>query len=100
MAYLKVLPVDEIKVDRSFVRDMATDRSNYVLVESAVDLGHDLGLAVVAEGVENEPIVAALHELGCDIVQGHHFARAAAAGGVRRVPDPAEGRPGVPASRS
>jgi diguanylate cyclase (GGDEF)-like protein len=75
MAYLKILPVDEIKVDRSFVRDMATDRSNYVLVESAVDLGHNLGLAVVAEGVENEPIVAALHELGCDIAQGYHFAK-------------------------
>jgi len=75
MAYLKILPVDEIKVDRSFVRDMATERSNYVLVESAVDLGHNLGLAVVAEGVENEPIVAALQELGCDVAQGYHFAR-------------------------
>ena len=75
MAYLKILPVDEIKVDRSFVRDMAVDRSNYVLVESAVDLGHNLGLAVVAEGVENHPTVAALHELGCDIAQGYHFAR-------------------------
>jgi EAL domain-containing protein (putative c-di-GMP-specific phosphodiesterase class I) len=62
-------------VDRSFVRDMATDRNNYVLVESAVALGHNLGLAVVAEGVEDEPIVAALHELGCDIAQGYHFAR-------------------------
>jgi len=75
MAYLKILPVDEIKVDRSFVRDMATDRGNHVLVESAVDLGHNLGLAVVAEGVEDEPTVAALQALGCDIAQGYHFAR-------------------------
>jgi diguanylate cyclase (GGDEF)-like protein len=75
MAYLKILPVDEIKVDRSFVRDMATDRNNYILVESAVDLGHNLGLAVVAEGVENEPIVTALRELGCDVAQGYHYAR-------------------------
>jgi diguanylate cyclase (GGDEF)-like protein len=75
MAYLKILPVDEIKVDRSFVRDMATDRSNYVLVASAVDLGHNLGLIVVAEGVEDEPVVAALHEMGCDVAQGYHFAR-------------------------
>jgi diguanylate cyclase (GGDEF)-like protein len=75
MAYLKILPVDEIKVDRSFVRDMATDRSNYVLVESAVDLGHNLGLTVVAEGVENEPIAGALRLMGCDMAQGYHYAR-------------------------
>jgi diguanylate cyclase (GGDEF)-like protein len=75
MAYLKILPVDEIKVDRSFVRDMATDHSNYVLVESTVDLGHNLGLVVVAEGVEDDPTVAALGELGCDIAQGYHFAK-------------------------
>jgi diguanylate cyclase (GGDEF)-like protein len=75
MAYLKILPVDEIKVDRTFVRDMATDRGNYVLVESAVDLGHNLGLTVVAEGVEDEPVVAALSDLGCDVAQGYYFAR-------------------------
>jgi predicted signal transduction protein with EAL and GGDEF domain len=55
MAYLKILPVDEIKVDRSFVRDMAVDHGNRVLVESTVDLGHNLGLVVVAEGVEDGP---------------------------------------------
>ena len=75
MAYLKILPVDEIKVDRSFVRDMATDHSNYVLVESAVDLGHNLGLKVVAEGVEDDPTVSALDGLGCDVAQGYHYAR-------------------------
>jgi diguanylate cyclase (GGDEF)-like protein len=75
MAYLKVLPVDEIKVDRSFVRDMAIDPSNYVLVGSAVDLGHNLGLAVVAEGVEDEPVVGALRQLGCDVAQGYHYAK-------------------------
>jgi diguanylate cyclase (GGDEF)-like protein len=80
MAYLRILPVDEIKVDRSFVRDMATDRSNYVLVESAIDLGHNFGLAVVAEGVENETTVEALRHLGCDIAQGYHYARPLAAG--------------------
>ena len=75
MAYLKILPVDEIKVDRSFVRDMATDHSNYVLVESTVDLGHNLGLAVVAEGVEDAPTVSALQSLGCDMAQGYHYAK-------------------------
>jgi EAL domain-containing protein (putative c-di-GMP-specific phosphodiesterase class I) len=75
MAYLKILPIDEIKVDRSFVRDMATDRSNHVLVESTVDLGHNLGLNVVAEGVEDDATAMALDKLGCDTVQGYHFAR-------------------------
>ena len=75
MAYLKILPVDEIKVDRSFVRDMAVDHGNRVLVESTVDLGHNLGLLVVAEGVEDGPTVAALQDLGCDVAQGYHYAK-------------------------
>jgi diguanylate cyclase (GGDEF)-like protein len=75
MAYLKILPVDEIKVDRGFVHDMATDTSNHVLVESAVDLGHNLGLAVVAEGVEDRPTMDSLAALGCDIAQGFYIAR-------------------------
>jgi EAL domain-containing protein (putative c-di-GMP-specific phosphodiesterase class I) len=60
---------------------MATDRSNYVLVESTVELGHYLGLAVVAEGVEDAPTVAALRTLGCDVAQGYHFARPLPAAG-------------------
>ena len=75
MAYLKLLPVDELKVDRSFVKDMTTDHSNSVLVQSAVDLGHNLGLAVVAEGVEDAATLDALHHLGCDVAQGYYFAR-------------------------
>ncbi len=75
MAYLKILPVDEIKVDRSFVRDMAVDHSNRVLVGSTVDLGHNLGLLVVAEGVEDGPTVTALQDLGCDVAQGYHYAK-------------------------
>ena len=75
MAYLKILPVDELKVDRSFVRDMAADHGNHVLVSTAVDLGHNLGLVVVAEGVEDERTAAALRDLHCDVAQGYHFAR-------------------------
>jgi diguanylate cyclase (GGDEF)-like protein len=75
MAYLKTLPVDELKVDRSFVQDMATDRNNYVIVESAVGLGHNLGLTIVAEGVEDEATIAALRQIGCDTAQGYHIAR-------------------------
>jgi EAL domain-containing protein (putative c-di-GMP-specific phosphodiesterase class I) len=75
MAYLKLLPLDELKIDRSFVRDMTTDPKDSMLVQSAIDLGHNLGLAVVAEGIENEATLSALHALGCDVAQGFLFAR-------------------------
>jgi diguanylate cyclase len=75
MAYLKRLPVDELKVDRSFVLNMTSSDNDAILVRSAIDLGHNLGLTVVAEGVERAEHVAALRELGCDIAQGYHFAR-------------------------
>ncbi|HZV26744.1 MAG TPA: EAL domain-containing protein, partial [Acidothermaceae bacterium] len=60
MAYLKVLPVDEIKIDRSFVTHMTTDNDDAMLVQSAIDLGHNLGLSVVAEGVEDSATLIAL----------------------------------------
>jgi diguanylate cyclase (GGDEF)-like protein len=72
MAYLKILPVDELKVDRSFVMDMTSDT---VLVQSAVDLGHNLGLTVVAEGVEDDATLTALKAVGADIVQGYYLGR-------------------------
>jgi EAL domain-containing protein (putative c-di-GMP-specific phosphodiesterase class I) len=75
MAYLRQLPVDELKIDRSFVKGMTDTQQDAVLVRTAIDLGHNLGLTVVAEGVEGAEHVAALQELGCDIAQGFHFAR-------------------------
>jgi EAL domain-containing protein (putative c-di-GMP-specific phosphodiesterase class I) len=75
LTYLKLLPVDELKIDRSFVADMVADTSSHALVASAVDLAHNLGLTVVAEGVEDDPTAAALGGLGCDTAQGYHFAR-------------------------
>jgi diguanylate cyclase (GGDEF)-like protein len=75
MAYLKKLPVDELKVDRSFILNMTASENDAVLVRSAIDLGHNLGLTVVAEGVETAEHVQALRHLGCDIAQGYHFAR-------------------------
>src|SRR3954451_16448139 len=74
-AYLRRLPVDELKVDRSFVLGMTTNSADAVLVRTAIDLGHNLGLTVVAEGVEGAEHVLALRELGCDIAQGYHYAR-------------------------
>ncbi len=76
MSYLKQLPVDELKIDRSFVMDMTDDANNAVLVRGAIELGHRLGLSVVAEGVERSDHVQALRGLGCDIAQGYHYAHA------------------------
>jgi diguanylate cyclase (GGDEF)-like protein len=75
MAYLRILPVDELKVDRTFIRDMTVNDSNTMLVQSAIDLGHNLGLAVVAEGVEDHVTLVALREVGADVVQGYYTGR-------------------------
>src|SRR5437762_7000921 len=75
LASLKRLPVDEIKIDRSFVQRMATDEDDAVIVRSTVDLAHNLGLRVVAEGVEDAVTLRRLAALGCDYVQGYHLGR-------------------------
>ncbi|MDP9219455.1 MAG: EAL domain-containing protein [Actinomycetota bacterium] len=80
MAYLKILPVDELKVDRSFIRDVTTNDSDAVLVQSAIDLGHNLGLTVVAEGVEDSATLIALKTLGADIIQGYYLGHPMPAG--------------------
>jgi len=80
LTYLKRLPVNEIKIDKSFVMDMATNRDGAAIVRSTIDLGHNLGLKVVAEGVEDETTAELLREYGCDFVQGFHISRPAAAG--------------------
>jgi EAL domain-containing protein (putative c-di-GMP-specific phosphodiesterase class I) len=79
LAYLKRLPVNEIKIDKSFVQDMVTNWDGAAIVRSTIDLGHNLGLKVVAEGVEDEPTAALLREYGCDFIQGYHISRPAAA---------------------
>ncbi len=75
LAYLRALPVDEIKIDRSFVFEMAGDRSGETIVRSIIDLAHNLGLRAVAEGVEDQALLTRLTELGCDVVQGYHISR-------------------------
>ena len=75
MAYLKSLPVHELKVDRSFVSQMLGNSSDAVIVHSTVDLGRNLGLRVVAEGVENALTLQHLDLLGCHAVQGYHISR-------------------------
>jgi diguanylate cyclase (GGDEF)-like protein len=75
LAYLKRLPVNEVKVDRSFVINMARDQDDAVIVRSTVDLARNLGLRVVAEGVEDDVTWERLRSLGCDAVQGYYLAR-------------------------
>lgn len=70
LASLKHLPVHEIKIDKSFVRQLTTDPKDQVIVSSTIDLVHDLGLQVVAEGVESEETYRMLGDLGCDVAQG------------------------------
>jgi diguanylate cyclase (GGDEF)-like protein len=73
LANLRMLPVHELKIDRSFVTPMLTDESDMVIVRSTVDLGHALGLRVIAEGVEDRETLERLAALGCDRAQGHYF---------------------------
>jgi diguanylate cyclase len=75
LGHLSALPVDELKVDKGFVLGMLESRADAAIVRSIVDLGHNLGLRVVAEGVETEAMWAALAALGCDIAQGYLIAR-------------------------
>ena len=75
LAYLKRLPVDELKIDKSFVMSMQTDQDDAMIVRSTIDLAHNLGLTVVAEGVENAAILESLRTLACDEAQGYHIAR-------------------------
>ncbi len=75
LAYLKRLPVHELKIDKSFVMAMERDDSDAKIVRSTTDLAHTLGLSVVAEGVENASTLQRLHLLGCDEAQGYHLSR-------------------------
>jgi len=73
MGHLPHLPVDELKVDRSHVAEMATSVGDAALVRSVIDLGHELGPTAVAEGVEDAATAAALAALRCDVGQGHLY---------------------------
>ena len=73
LSYLQRLPVDELKIDRSFVGDMASDAGARAIVRAIIDLADDLGLRVVAEGVEDPATWEVLAALGCDVAQGYYF---------------------------
>lgn len=93
LAYLKALPVNEVKIDKSFVLRIAVDESDQAIVRAIVSLAHSLGLTVVAEGVGDAGTMDVLGGLGCDVVQGYHLGRPMPAGqltawlGARGKPD-------------
>ncbi|HET6316370.1 MAG TPA: GGDEF domain-containing phosphodiesterase, partial [Chloroflexota bacterium] len=75
LAYLRQIPADELKIDRSFIGSVLTDASGRAIVRSTIELSHSLALRVVAEGVEDEPTWRALAALGCDESQGYYLTR-------------------------
>lgn len=75
LSHLKTLPLDMLKIDRGFVSDMMSSEQSRAIVGSTISLAHDLGLQVIAEGVETESVLEPLESLGCEMVQGYFFAR-------------------------
>lgn len=75
LSSIKRLPVHEIKIDKSFVTNMLTDQKDAMIVRSVIDLGHNFGMTVVAEGVETKEVYDALVAIGCDQIQGYYISR-------------------------
>jgi EAL domain-containing protein (putative c-di-GMP-specific phosphodiesterase class I) len=75
LANLRKMPIDELKIDRSFVSPMLRNESDLIIVRSTINLGHDLGLNVIAEGVEDSSTLEQLAVLGCDLAQGYHVSK-------------------------
>jgi EAL domain-containing protein (putative c-di-GMP-specific phosphodiesterase class I) len=80
LAYLQTLPASELKIDKSFVTDLSTKARNAIMVRSTIALAHELGMKVVAEGIEDGDCLARLAEMGCDTGQGWHIGKPMSAG--------------------
>lgn len=80
---LKLLPARDLKLDRSYVERVSEDHTDAALVRAAVEVGHALGMEVVAEGIEDQVVLEAVRGLGCDLAQGYHLARPMDAGALR-----------------
>ena len=75
LGYLKKLPANELKIDKTFILNLEDDQQNQILVQTAIHMAHNLGMNVVAEGVESERCFTLLKSMGCDLCQGYHFSR-------------------------
>ena len=75
LAQLKQLPVQELKIDRSFVQNLSTDESDKIIVRSTLELAHNLGLTVVAEGIEDETALLWLKSQDCELAQGYFISK-------------------------
>jgi len=84
LSYLQKLPVNEIKIDKSFVAGLLTNPRSGAIVRSIIDLGRNLGLSIVAEGVEDQQTLESLVTLGCDVAQGYYMCRPNGAGEITR----------------
>ena len=82
LAYLKQLPVHELKLDQAFVRNVANSANDQVIVRSTIGLAHDLALTLVAEGIEDQRACELLAAYGCDVGQGYHISRPVPAGQI------------------
>jgi len=82
LAYLKQLPVDELKIDRAFVAALGQDPQDEIIVRATIDLGHQFGLMVTAEGVEDEVALRMLGAMGADSVQGFYLSRPVTGDGI------------------
>ncbi len=85
LAHLRNLPIDHIKIDRSFVRGLVANRGDFVIVRCIIDLADNLGLGTVAEGVEDEATLQALRAMGCDVAQGYHLGRPGPPAAIERL---------------
>ena len=86
LAYLKQFALDALKIDKQFIDHLTTSRKDEAIARSIIQLGHNLGMQVIAEGVETADQVEVLQQLGCDVVQGFYFGRPVPAGEVTRLP--------------
>ena len=82
LSYLQRLPATELKIDKSFIAGIADEPRNAIMVRSTIALAHELGMKVVAEGVEDEQCLACLAAMGCDTIQGYHIGRPMPAGDI------------------
>jgi EAL domain-containing protein (putative c-di-GMP-specific phosphodiesterase class I) len=86
LAYLKQFALDALKIDKQFIDHLTTSTKDKAIARSIIQLGHNLGMQVIAEGVETANQVETLQQLGCDVVQGFYFGRPVPAGEVGRMP--------------